>query len=254
MLKTRISKLEDVEEGLRGLYEAKNGGFVLKLDGDAGDVFPGLTINYQALQDEKRRLADQLKTFEGLDPAKARQLIADAEKLEQEKLKAQGDWEAREKQLQEKFAAEKAALESRIGALTQGLHQNLIEAQATAAIAQHKGVPELLLPHVLRQMRVQEKDGKFFPEVIDLNTGNPRIADSKGTPFGVADLVASMKADPIYGRAFEASQIGGSGAEQTQGGGNGTYTLNREQAKDPAAYRAAKAAAEKAGQTLQLSE
>jgi hypothetical protein len=228
MLKTRIARLEDVAEPLRELYEAKDNGFVLKVEGDAGDVFPGLTTNYKSLEQEKKRLAEQLKTYDGLDPAKARQLIADAEKLEQEKLKAQGDWEAREKQLQEKFAAEKAALEQRIGTLTQGLHQSLIEAQATAAIAQHKGVPELLLPHVLRQMRVQEKDGKFFPEVIDQN-GNPRVANSQGAPVTVADLVASMKADPIYGRAFEASQIGGSGAEQTNGGGGTANTKTRSE-------------------------
>ena len=238
-LKTKIAKLEDVAEPLRELYEAKDGAFVLKLDGDAGDVFPGLTAKQQELLNEKKTLADKLKALEGqlsgIDLEKAKKALEQAEQLEREKLKATGDWDAREKQLKEQLAADLSKREThfqtelktrddRISKLQGSLEKNLIEAQATAAIAAAKGVPELLLPHVMRSVKVVEENGEFVARVLDAQ-GQPRIANVKGEPFTIALLVEEMKANEVYGRAFDASSAGGSGAHKSDGGKSGAKTV-----------------------------
>lgn len=239
-LKTKIAKLEDVAEPLRELYEAKDGAFVLRLEGDAGDVFPGLTAKQQELLNEKKTLAEKLKVLEGqlsgIDLEKAKKALEQAEQHEREKLKATGDWETREKQLKEQlaadlskrethFQAELKTREDRIGKLQGSLEKSLVEAQATAAIAAAKGSPELLLPHVMRSVKVVEENGEFVARVLDA-TGQPRIANVKGDAFTIANLVDEMRANTVYGRAFEASGAGGSGAGQGNGGGSGVKTVS----------------------------
>jgi hypothetical protein len=240
-LKTKIAKLEDVAEPLRELYEAKDGAFVLKLEGDAGDVFPGLTAKQQELLKEKKTLAEKLQALEGqlsgIDLEKAKKALEQADQLEREKLKATGDWETREKQLKDQLAAEIAkrdqhfqselkTREDRITTLQGALEKSLIEAQATAAIAGAKGVPELLLPHVMRQVKIAEENGDFVVRVLDAQ-GQPRIANVKGDPFTIANLVEEMKGNAIFGRAFEASGAGGSGANNGNKGSGGGKTLHR---------------------------
>jgi hypothetical protein len=240
-LKTKIAKLEDVAEPLRELYEARDGAFVLKLEGDAGDVFPGLTAKQQELLNEKKTLAEKLKVLEGqlsgIDLEKAKKALEQAEQMERDKLKATGDWETREKQLKEQLAADLTKREThfqtelktrddKIGKLQGSLEKSLIEAQATAAIAAAKGAPELLMPHVMRQVKVVEENGEYVARVMDAN-GQPRIANVKGDPFTIANLVEEMKANTVFGRAFEASGTGGSGANNGNRGSGGGKTLNR---------------------------
>ena len=194
-----------------------------------------------ALEKERKTKADyekSLKSFEGVDPEEARRLKAEAEQAAADKLKNKGDWETREKQLKEQlakdlaareqqYAAESAKWQEREAALRRAIEQHLIEAQATAAISAAKGVPELLLPHVLRQTKVIEENGEFVVRVLD-GQGQPRIADVKGTPFGIVHLVEEMKNNEIFGRAFEASGAGGSGAQNgNKGAGSGQKTMTR---------------------------
>jgi len=223
-LKTKIAKLEDVAEPLRELYEAKDGAYVLKVEGDAADVFPGLTESQKAILAEKKTLADKLKALEGqlsgIDLEKAKKALADADKAEQERLKTQGDWESREKQITEKYQAEIKTREDRLAQQQRSIEKHLVEAQAVAAIAAAKGVPELLLPHVKASIKVFEENGEFVAKVVDAQ-GNPRIADVKGTPLSIAGLVEEMKGNQIFGRAFEGTGAGGSGAQPNTSGGNG---------------------------------
>jgi hypothetical protein len=241
-LKTKIAKLEDVAEPLRELYEEKDGAFVLKVEGDAGDVFPGLIANQQTLLSEKKTLADKLKALEGqlsgIDLEKAKKALEAADQAEAEKLKLKGDWDTREKQLkeqlandlkkhQDQFATELKQRDDRIAKLQSSLEKNLIEAQATTAIAAAKGVPELLLPHVMRAVKVVEENGEFVARVMD-SSGQPRIADVKGTPFTIANLVDEMRGNQVFGRAFEASGNGGSGADpNNKASQGGTKTVRR---------------------------
>ena len=238
-LKAVLDSLEGVPEALHGEYEQKDGKFYLKVDGDANTLFPGLAAAKEQILKEKKELEQKLKTYEGIDPAKAKELMEAAEKAETDKLKQKGDWETREKQLTDRLAAdlktrelqyntELEKRETRIKTLQDSLEKHLVEAAATAAIAGAKGVPELLLPHAVKAIKVVEENGDFKAVVVDAQN-NPRIADVKGTPFTIANLIEEMRGNPIYGRAFEAPGSGGSGATQqnNNGGNRGSKTVSR---------------------------
>ncbi len=109
----------------------------------------------------------------------------------------------------------------------------LIDAEARSALQAARGVPELLLP-VLRDSLAVLDDGAggLAVRVLD-DAGNPRRrAGDDGGFVTVADLVESLRADPVYGRAFEASGKGGSGAPTAGRGEAGPLTVS---ADDPRA-------------------
>lgn len=261
-VKQVFEKKEDAPEWLRGSLLEQDGKFVF--EAELPTETAGLKSALQKEREAKTALEKSLKGFEGVDPEEAKRLKAEAEQAAADKLKSKGDWDAREKQLKEQLAADLTKREThfqtelktrddRITKLQSSLEKSLIEAQATTAIAAAKGAPELLLPHVMRQVKVVEENGEFVARVVDAS-GQPRIANVKGDPFTIANLIEEMKGNAVYGRAFDASGAGGGGASQTQGETGRTFSLTREQAKDPAAYRAAKEAAAKAGSQLVISQ
>ncbi len=99
------------------------------------------------------------------------------------------------------------------------LEARLLEAEARAAIQAAHGVPELLLPVVVSRLSVGE-DGSITATAED------------GTSLSVAELVEILRADPVYGRAFDASGKGGSGAPVAGRGDAGPVTVS---ASDPRA-------------------
>ena len=105
------------------------------------------------------------------------------------------------------------------GARGAALEARLIEAEARAAIQAAHGVPELLLPVVAARLTVGE-DGAIA------------AAGDDGKSLTVAQVVEILRADPIYGRAFDASGKGGSGAPVAGRGDAGPVTVS---ASDPRA-------------------
>lgn len=99
------------------------------------------------------------------------------------------------------------------------LEARLMEAEARAAIQAAHGVPELLLPVVAARLSVSED-------------GSIAAATEDGTTLSVAELVETLRADPVYGRAFDASGKGGSGAPVAGRGDAGPVTVS---ASDPRA-------------------
>lgn len=234
-VKQVFEKKEDAPEWVRESLLEQDGKFVF--EAELPHEVKGLKSALEAERKAKADFEKSLKGFEGIDPEEARKLKAEAEKIESDKLKQKGDWETREKQLKDQLAAELSkrdqhfqselkTREDRIATLQGALEKSLIEAHATAAIAAAKGVPELLLPHVMRQVRIAEENGNFVVRVLDAQ-GQPRIANVKGDPFTITNLVDEMKNNSVYGRAFEASGAGGSGATKAEGGRTGMRTVRR---------------------------
>jgi hypothetical protein len=107
-----------------------------------------------------------------------------------------------------------------------------------------------------------------LPEDLDLamlETQNRFKLSDDGKKIIVLDADGDdtdIKPEDFFGKLYKeqrpkfyaASGAGGGGAGQASGGAGGSYRLSREQAKDPATYRAAKEAAAKAGQQLIISE
>lgn len=222
-VKTVIDNLEDVSEALREHYVATSDG-KFRLDG-VEDV-SGLKSALEREKEERRQAKARLDRLKDIDPEEFLRLKKDVEERENEKLARKGEYE---KMLSQTTAKHKTELEKRedsIKSLRSALEANLIDAEATRAIASAKGVPELLLPHVRSSVRVVEEDGKFLAKVVDKD-GNPRIGDASGSPMTVNQLVAEMRSSEVFGRAFEGTGATGSGASNSNGGRAGQKTINR---------------------------
>jgi hypothetical protein len=164
----------------------------------------GLGADPDAVTQELTDLKDKLSKGEKINP----------EKIKEELNRAHGE------KLKEK--------DTRIEALTAAVRKHLIVSVATQAIATEKGVPELLLPHVERQVKMVEDKGEFKVVVVD-GDGETRYG-SAGSPMTITELVKNLKADKTYGRAFEPEGAGGSGAgqgtRQVNSGGQGGKDLS----------------------------
>lgn len=231
-IKAIVDKLDDVNEALRGEYregtadEGLEGKFVLAVEGSGGYALENVEGLKSALSKERgkrEQLERDVVKFKDIDPDKARTAFAELEELkaldpnkEADKI-ANSKVEAAKAQLLEKHTGEITTRDERIGHLSKTVENLMVDQVATAALAEAKGSVDLLLPHVQRQTRVKEVDGKFVVEVVDKD-GNGRIADAKGTPMGIKDLIAEMKSSESFGKAFEASGQSGSGMGQGQGG------------------------------------
>lgn len=221
-LKQTLDTLEGVPEALHPEYmKGEDGKFHLNVEG-----LPEMATALKAANKEAAERRKALEALKGVDPEEYQRLKTEAEERAATDAAAKGQWDKLKEQMAEKHKADLLAKDTALGKYKAQLEKNLIDAQAVAAIAAEKGVPELLLPHVKGRVRVSEVDGEFRFEILDKN-GSPMIADASGTPAGFADLVKSMKADPIYGRAFEGSGASGGGAHQTTASPSGQKSMVR---------------------------
>lgn len=226
-LKAILDSIDDAPDALREHYTEQDGKFVLAVEAVGGFALEDVSGLKSALGKERttrEKLERDVVAFKDLDPDKARKALTELEELkaidpakEADKI-ASAKFEAAKTQLLEKHNADLTEREGRIKTLSGAVDGLVREQRATAAIAEAKGAVDLLLPHVLRFTRTVEKDGKFSVEVIDAE-GNGRIADSKGSPMTIKDLVAEMRGSETFGRAFDGDGQSGSGKTPDNPGG-----------------------------------
>lgn len=223
-LKFEVESLDGLDEKVKSLYTEKDGKYRLSVEGipEPEDVTPLKS----ALAKERKAAADAAKIAKqyqglGLTAEEIAELVEEKKKADEEKAKSAGEWDKLKNQLNEKHQKELDEERGRVTTMKTTLEKHLINAQAVAAIAGEKGVPELLLPHVQRFTKVVEQDGEFVVQIVDAK-GDPRI-NAKGEPLTIPDLIKEMKADVnVYGRAFEGSGQSGSGMRPEGGNGGGT--------------------------------
>lgn len=122
------------------------------------------------------------------------------------------------------FEPKITAATQRAKALEAQLYQTLVVGEAAAAIADAKGIPELITPFIQQLVKVAEIDGKFVVQVVD---GAGEVRYSGAAPMGIKELVAEMKTNARYARLFESEAPNG-------GGANGK---NQQQQQRPGAPR-----------------
>lgn len=200
-----------IPEQLKPLAVERDGKWIF--EAEAKEEVAGLKA---ALNNERKRAKqyEQLaKQYDGIDPDRARQILDEASKAEEEKAKAAGQWENWKAQMQQQHESEKGALTKQLETLKSELHRQMITANATMAISAAKGIPALLLPHI--GASVIEENGSYAVRIMD---GDKVRYGKNGEPMTIAERIEEMKADPVFGRAFEASGNGGSGAPPMQTG------------------------------------
>ena len=253
-LKLRISaeELAGLPEGIREFYEENNGAFVLSVDGI--EDTSGLKSALEKERKTARELEKLARQYQGLgkSPDEIAELVKAQEESEKNKLEQKGEWEKLKAQLLESHKKELSARDEAVQKMKGTLESYLVDAAATEAIAAAKGIPQLLLPHVKSAVKVIEEDGKYQVRVVGPD-GSPRM-NAKGEFLGIKDFVSEMRESEVFSRAFEGTGTTGSGTPVNRGQTRpGSFILSREDAKDPMKYRAAREAATKAGQELQIA-
>lgn len=215
-----VDSIEKVPQDFRGLYKEKEGKFALNTEDDSVKSAVAAITKLNASLAAERKLTkkgpvdltplkefgetpeDIVKSFtEKLQAAQAgtdKDAKVNLEKIKQELAQAHA------KDLQSK--------DGKITALTNQLYSHLVEATATAAIAEAKGVPELVLPFIKNQVKVIEADGKMIPRVVD-SAGDIRFSGVTGEPMTIVELVKELKANEKYGRLFESEAPSGTGSK-----------------------------------------
>lgn len=220
-LKARLSKDDHAKlaAALQAEYKADGESFVLDVTPD-GDLSLHSSANLsKALEAERAVTGDlrkQVKAFEGLDAAEARDAVKNRDLY-----KTGAD--ERTKKLEEKYSGENAATKAAHEADRARFLKHVKTQRARAAIAAAKGDEVLLLPHVLPLLGVNEKGDDFEDFVVD-EKGAPRftkIAGGSGN-MTAAELLAGMRTDERFARAFYSDQKSGNGAPPAgSGGGSG---------------------------------
>jgi hypothetical protein len=193
------------------------------------EMVAGLKAKNTELLGKVKSLSEATKSFEGLDPQRAREALAAAEKAEAERAKAVGDWDAREKALRDQFTQEHTKVLEPLMTKAQQLEADLFEAVAGRDAAEAislptvKGNAKLLMPIIRPELAVEVIDGRRVT-VVKGADGKPRYHPTTGALVTVADRLLELRALPEYGGAFEGA--GGSGGGATGGGGaGGVHTI-----------------------------
>jgi len=208
-LPATVDRLEELPEELRPHYVATEDGR-FRLDADGVEDVAGLKSALEKERAARRALKAELAAREDASAEAAGSDEAgtdEADPADGETEPAMHDAETPESRLD--------ALETR-----------LIEAEARGAVEAARGVPELLLP-ILRGLLAVRDDGAggLAVRVLDA-AGEPRRRGEGEDGFmTVADLVEGLRADPVYGRAFDGSGRGGSGAPTAGRGEGGPLTI-----------------------------
>jgi hypothetical protein len=210
-LPATVDRLEDLPEAVREHYVATEDGR-FRLDADGVEDVAGL----KSALDKERAARKALK---------AELAARDEAGAEPEDAEAASEAAPEPEPMPETAAApdaRRAALEAR-----------LVDAEARAALQVARGVPELLLPVLRDRLAVAEDDAGGLAVRVLGEAGEPQRRDGEdGAYLTVADLVEGLRADPVYGRAFDGSGKGGSGAPTAGRGESGPLTIS---ADDPRA-------------------
>lgn len=233
-LKSTYSKKEDIPEHLREFYEEKDGKWVLDHDIE----IPNTASLKSDLAGERRRrqeLEAKVKRWEdiGKSEEEIAELIAKHKEREEDDLASKGKWDQLKQQLVETHNAETAKLRKKIddqakeiGSLQGSINDMLVDSNANAAIAEHSGDPELLMPFVRKRLRITEVEGKKKIEVLG-EDGNIKL-NGKGEQITVSELVAEMRGNERFGKLFKASGSSGGGSPPGGGGGgNASHQYKR---------------------------
>lgn len=218
--------LDGVTDAMKPLYVERNGKFHLDVDGL--EDTSGLKSALQKERERARELEKKYGHIKDVDPEEYARLKKEAEDRATLDAEKKGQFDLLKGQLVEKHQKEIEVVTGKVSAMQAALEKHLVDAVATYAIAEAKGVPALLLPHVKAAVKVVEVNGQYTVQVVDAN-GNERIMDGKGTPMSIADLVADMKKSDVFGRAFEGTGATGGGAAGSRGGNNNAKSMSRQQ-------------------------
>lgn len=220
---TEVEAIDAVPDFARSLYvqDGDNGRFHIHADfkGHVAGLVSALDKERKANKDGKSKLQNWLALGETPEVVSAKieeltqQITASSE--------GKANWDKMKKDLEDGFRKDLDKAETKNKLMKQSLENYLIDSEATKVIAELKGSPMLLLPHIRSQVKVFEDNGQFEVKVVD-KEGDPR-GNGKGGFMTIRELIVEMKNSDSFGRAFDAANKQGGGTppgKQSGGAGN----------------------------------
>ena len=212
----------------------------------------GLKTKNAELIARVKQLSALADKFKDIDPEAAREALALKAKVEEERHKAEGNYEALSTKLREQHKTELAAVMGKKDKVTRKLHEVLARNAIMSALDGADG--DLLMPHIEKHVRVVPvgEDEDFIVQVIGAD-GKERFASGGGDPFTVQALLAEMQTNPKFQPAFPAKVGSGTGMKGATGvARGGVLRITASDADNSALYRRAKEQATKEGVRLEI--
>lgn len=220
-LRAVLESLDGLAEPIQEQYrQGEDGRFYLDVtDVDSMPAIEGLRRKNRELLDKERKVKQRLDALmESLGVSSPEEAEALREKMERsgqgggDAEKVREEYEAKLAQMRDQAKRETDQAREEADRERAAARNYFLDSEITRAIIAAQGTPELL-GHVVRAHLDVERDddGRFRLRVLGPD-GQPRIKNSSGDPFGLDDLVEELKADPKYGRAFDAPNRTGGGA------------------------------------------
>jgi hypothetical protein len=165
---------------------------------------PVISKNKEILE-KLTALNGTVQQFGGLDAIKSM-----AEQVTQYKAQAEAKPKDDIESVKKTYADQLAGVSAERDSLKQRLVERDVQTALHNAIRDAKGEPALLEPIVRSRIKAEAIEGKVRIGVLTVD-GVPML-NSEGKDASVKDLLAEIRSDGRYARAFEATKASGSGA------------------------------------------
>ena len=223
-----VDSLDAVPERARGLYTADGDKFKYT---DTG----GLRNSLQSARNERdaaRREAASAEAWKklGKTPEEIEALLEKERTAEEEKARAEGNWDSLKTQMEDNHNTALAEKDKRINKLENTLKGTLIDSGLKSALAdpEVEGNPLYLLPHLRGRVKFEETD-EGFTTVVLREDGSPML-NGQNLPATLKDLALEFRSDEKWASAFKGlNQSGGGATGGNQGGGAGGGTKKRSE-------------------------
>lgn len=221
MLKRIIDKLDVVDESLRKFYKEQDGKFILEVeDEDTVALKNALQAERNANKEYKKKVPELESKLASLEADLENATKAGVTDKDKDAIKAEIDRVTA--QLTDKYNKEINTVKTENETLRSTVNRTIIENEAISALTAAKGKTKVLLPHIQKNLKLVEQEGKFAVRVVN-DKGEELISKKSGStdPMSVYEYVESLKSDEEFGLLFEGTNNSGSGASRT-GGTSGT--------------------------------
>lgn len=172
----------------------------------------GLKANNAALKAEKQTALDKVKKFDGItddDVTELHTFKKEKADLERKKQEDAGKFKDLETQLIAKNGEEVQKKDKRISFLLKEVKKHIVDSELSKALAAKGGQPHLILHALQEHVAIVEDEKGIRAHVIDPATGNPRIADDKGNPMTMLQLVEDFHSKDEWAGAFVGTKQSG---------------------------------------------
>ena len=237
-IELEVESIEEVDEKYRPFYEEHDGKFVLE-DGLADLVTT--KRNFSTIVDKERKSARELRSrveawaVLGESPDEIRKKV---EKLEAavsggDEAKAQ-EIERIKGEIVEAKDKEIEVLRGKISKSDNAVQRYLVEAAAKAAIADAGGSVDVLLPHVIAQLKVLEVGDGLEVRLTDPKDPKADYRyNARGEPMTPRELVQELRERETFKPLFRADDRSGGGTQPGgSGGGGGVIRLTKAEWTD----------------------